>query len=140
MDLPQPDSPSKANVSPLLIVPRDPERAYDAAGRTLSYQDAHAEVARIAGMLKAAGYGHGHRIAVLLENRAENLLVKLACAELGVSWVPINPDYRPSEIAYLLQDSIADLALATAPRCEQMHKGIGESGRNVALVSFDESE
>ena len=125
--------------APLLIVPQDAERAYDAVGRTLSYGDAQAEINRLADMLEDAGYGHGHRIAVLLENRAENLLVKLACAARGISWVPINPDYRPSEIAYLLQDSNADLALATAPRAEQLRDGISASGRDIALVTFDDT-
>ena len=71
--------------APLLVVPSDPDRDYDKAGRILSYEQAQTEVARIAQMLKTAGYGHGHRIAVLLENRIENLLVKLACAIRGVS-------------------------------------------------------
>ncbi|MGI9422365.1 MAG: AMP-binding protein [Hyphomicrobiaceae bacterium] len=125
--------------APLLIVPRDPDRDYDATGRILSYEQAQSEVARIAQMLKAAGYGHGHRIAVLLENRIENLLVKLACAVRGVSWVPVNPDYRPAEIAYLLQDSGADLALTTAGREELMRAGLTESGRDTDLMMFDAS-
>ena len=125
--------------APLLIVPRDLDRDYDKAGRTLSYKQAQTEVDRIAQMLKTAGYGHGHRIAVLLENRIENLLVKLACALRGVSWVPVNPDYRAAEIAYLLQDSCADLALTTAGRMELMRSGVAESGRNIDLMMFDTS-
>ena len=123
--------------APLLIVPLDPERDYDATGRVLSYAQAQTEVRRIARMLETAGYGHGHRIAVLLENRIENLLVKLACAARGVSWVPVNPDYRPAEIAYLLQDSGADLALTTAGRLEQMRAGLTESGCAIDLMIFD---
>ena len=85
--------------NPFLMVPRDPDRSYDPDGRTISYGTAAAIVDRFAEMLVAAGYGYGHRIAVLLENRPENLLLKLACAATGVSWVPVNPDYRPAEIA-----------------------------------------
>lgn len=123
--------------APLLIVPRDPGRDYDATGRVLSYAQAQGKVDRIAQMLTAAGYGHGHRIAVMLENRIEHLLVKLACAVCGVSWVPVNPDYRPGEIAYLLQDSGADLALTTASRRELMRQGLAESGCKADLVTFD---
>ena len=112
----------------LLIVPRDSERDYDSDGREITYRGAGALIETLANELRAAGYGHGHRLAVLLENRPENLLVKLACASLGVSWVPVNPDYRPSEIAYLLQDSGADLAISTKARAEQMHAGISASG------------
>ena len=123
--------------APFLIVPSDPLRTYLPDGQTLSYEAAGGRIDDLASKLRDAGYGHGHRIAVLLENRPEILLVKLACAALGISWVPVNPDYRPAEIAYLLQDSHADLAIASPPRSEQMQAGIAESGRVVELVTVD---
>ncbi len=126
--------------NPLLIVPRDATRVYDPDGRELSYADVSAEVERICSDLSAAGYGHGHRIAVLLENRPETLLVKFACARLGISWVPVNPDYRPAEIAYLLQDSGADLAVASPPRADQLRDGISESGRDIRLTIYGEAD
>ncbi|MEM8975033.1 MAG: AMP-binding protein [Pseudomonadota bacterium] len=122
---------------PMLVVPPDPERGYDRDGRTISYAEAGKIVDRYAGILRDAGYGYGHRIAVLLENRPENLLIKLACAKLGISWVPVNPDYRPAEIAYLLQDSDAELAISTSGRAELMRDGISESGCEVPLEIFE---
>ncbi|MGI9426315.1 MAG: AMP-binding protein [Hyphomicrobiaceae bacterium] len=130
------DSVRRYASHPFLIVPRDPDRAYDRDGRMITFAEAGAAVDRYATLLSKAGYGYGHRIAVLLENRAENLLVKLACAKLGVSWVPVNPDYRPSEIAFLLRDSDAELAIATEARSELMAAGIRESGRSVPLSTF----
>ncbi len=122
---------------PMLVVPPDAERSYDAGGRTISYEEAGEIVDRYADILSDAGYGYGHRIAVLLENRPENLLIKLACAKLGVSWVPVNPDYRPAEIAYLLEDSDAELAISTSGRALLMRDGIAESGRDVPLEIFE---
>ena len=121
----------------MLVVPADPGRDYDPDGRTISYAAAGEIVDRYAERLRDAGYGYGHRIAVLLENRPENLLIKLACATLGVSWVPVNPDYRPAEIAYLLQDSDAELAISTRGRAELMRAGIAESGRDIPLEVFE---
>ena len=122
---------------PLLIVPRDPDRSYEPAGRTDTFAQVASLVDDFAAELAAAGYGHGHRIAVLLENRPENLIVKLACAARGVSWVPVNPDYRPAEIAYLLQDSGAVLAIVTDNAAELMRQGIAQSGTNVPLAVID---
>ncbi|MEM8862052.1 MAG: AMP-binding protein, partial [Chloroflexota bacterium] len=84
--------------------------------------------------LTSAGYGHGHRVALLLENQPEFVLVKLACNSLGISIVPINPDYRPAEIAYLLQDSDADLAIVLARRETQFDEGLIEAGRQMPVV------
>lgn len=131
------DAASQFGQAPMLVVPPDPGRTYDPGGRTISYSEAGEIIDRFAALFANAGYGYGHRIAVLLENRPENLLIKLACAKLGVSWVPVNPDYRPAEIAYLLQDSDAELAITTVDRAELMRQGIAESGRDVPLEVFE---
>lgn len=122
---------------PFLIVPADKERGYHPDGYEISYGDAAKVVDAWCARLESAGYGHGHRVAVLLENRPEMLLMKLALARLGISWVPVNPDYRPSELAYLLQDSGAALAIS-APNMEPlMRDGIVESGRDLPLVVME---
>jgi len=119
--------------NPLLMVPRDPERASDAEGCVVSYAEAGRLVAGYVSALREAGYGHGHRIAFLLENRPEMLLLKVACNMLGISWVPINPDYRAAETAHLLIDSNADLAVTVGARSGQLRDGIAASGRNIAV-------
>jgi len=128
--------------NPFLIVPRDPKRAYYPDGVTITFGDAGQMVADYVASLRRAGYGHGHRIAVLLENRPSVLLLKIAFNTLGVSWVPINPDYRPGEIAYLLDDSNADLIITVASHAANVKEGIAKSGaesrRKVPLVIFDE--
>jgi fatty-acyl-CoA synthase len=51
--------------------------------RRLSYGELHARTCRLANVLAAAGVGHGDRIALASENRAEVLEVLLAAARLG---------------------------------------------------------
>ena len=119
-----------------LVVPADAGRGYHPDGYAISFDGAAQVVAGWAERLTAAGYGHGHRVAVLLGNRPEMLLVKLALAARGISWVPVNPDYRPAEIAYLLQDSDAVLALAAPDLAELMAQGIAQSGRAVPLLEM----
>jgi crotonobetaine/carnitine-CoA ligase len=122
-----------------LQVPKNAERFYHPDGYVCSYTEAATAVAGMEAKLKAAGYGHGHRIAVLLENRPEMLLIKLALAKCGISWVPVNPDYRPAEVAYLLEDSAADLALVAPELAELMAAGVAESGLNVPTVEMTET-
>ena len=69
----------------MLDVPADAARTYDPDGRTISYLEAGQIIGRNAALLQEVGNGYGHRIAVLLENRPENLLFKLAFAKLGIS-------------------------------------------------------
>ena len=61
------------------------------------------------------------------------LLFKIACNQLGISWVPINPDYRPGEVAYLLTDAAADLAVCVIDRKDQLMAGVKASGRDVSV-------
>jgi acyl-CoA synthetase (AMP-forming)/AMP-acid ligase II len=87
---------------PFLAVPARSDRDYLPDGFEITYGAAAAEVDRLIAAYRAAGYGAGHRVATLLENRPEYVLHKLALNTLGVCCVPINPDYRAGEIAYLL--------------------------------------
>ena len=91
-----------------LAVPANPERAYDPQGTEISFSQAQATVAQLARTYAHAGYGVGHRIALLVENRPEHLLHKLAMNTLGVCCVPLNPDHRAREMAYVLDHARVD--------------------------------
>ena len=101
---------------PFLAVPAGTHRSYHQSGFEIDFAAAAREVRRLTEIYRAAGYGHGHRVAMLLDNRPEHFLHKLALNTLGVSCVPVNPDYRASEIAYLLDSSKVDLAIVSAER------------------------
>ena len=91
------------------------------------------------GRYRASGFGHGHRVAILLENRPEHFLHKLALNALGVSCVPINPDYSPAEAAYLLENSSADLAILIPDRLGQLEAAMAESSHKCPLAVVDGS-
>ncbi len=120
-----------------LMVPSDSERSYHPLGYQITYQAASNTVQQIKNLLSTAGYGHGHRIAILLENRPEFVFVKLACNSLGISIVPINPDYRPAEIAYLLQDSLSNLVIYLDLKKELIVTSLAESGLHIPSISLD---
>ncbi|MFM7273869.1 MAG: AMP-binding protein, partial [Gammaproteobacteria bacterium] len=53
----------------------------------------------------AAGYGHGHRVALMLGNRPAFFAHWLALNALGASVVPVNAEQLPAEIAWQLEHS-----------------------------------
>jgi crotonobetaine/carnitine-CoA ligase len=112
---------------PFLIVPADAHRAYLPTGFEISYRDAAACVASLAATYRQAGYGLGHRVATLLENRPDYVFHKLALNSLGVCCVPINPDYRAGEIAYLLDHSTPDLILVLASHDAKVTEALAQS-------------
>src|SRR5438445_10199892 len=99
-----------------LVVPPAPGRAYHPDGVELTYARTRAEVVRMRELYAAAGYGHGHRVALLLENRPEFFFHYLALNSLGCGIVPVNPDYRHDEMLYQMDHSEADLAVVVGRR------------------------
>lgn len=120
-----------------LCMAKDADRAYWPEGYSLTYAKAGRAVMAFRQSLAQAGYGHGHRIACLLSNRPEMMLLKLAMNGLGISWVPINPDYRPAEMAYVLGDSMSDLVIAGPEHRDLAQAAIAEDGRRAPLMLFD---
>ena len=125
--------------NPFLITPRDSERPYDPDGRTLTYAETAVQVSHWVTALATAGYGHGHRIAIMVDNHPIHLILKLALNTLGISCVPINPDYRSAEIAYLLQDSAVEAAVIAPWRQTQFEAGLHESGKTTPFILYNQS-
>ncbi|MEM1045760.1 MAG: AMP-binding protein [Pseudomonadota bacterium] len=97
-----------------LKVPARAGRAYHPTGFMLTYGAAFDRVTDLIGRYRAAGYGPGHRVALMLDNRPEHFLHQIALNGLGVGQVPVNPDYLAHELAYLLSHSEVDLAVCHA--------------------------
>ena len=110
-----------------LVVPAGEGRSYRSDGLEITYAEANGEVERLMSVYALAGYGLGHRVALLLENRPEHLLHRLALNALGISCVPINPDYRPAEIAYLVDHSEPELILTLRARTLQIRDALAQS-------------
>jgi crotonobetaine/carnitine-CoA ligase len=118
-----------------LIVPHRADRDWYPDGVEYSYGAALTEVNRLREAYAAGGYGHGHRVSILLENRPEFFFHYLALNSLGVCIVPINPDYRHNEVAYLLDHSEADLAVVLPHRAADVAKSAAERAKPLAVVN-----
>ncbi len=108
----------------LLAVPANASRAYLPQGEELSYAHVLQEVTGLAQRYRRAGYGLGHRVALSLESRPEHLLHKLALNSIGACCVPINPDYRASEISWLVGHAKPDLVVTLAHREPQIAEAV----------------
>ena len=76
-----------------------------------SYRESLQQIREIAARYRTQGYGAGHRVALLLPSGPDFLLHFLALNSLGASIVPLNPEYREAERAYILGHSEAGLVL-----------------------------
>jgi len=101
---------------PLIVVPENPERDYHPRGVEISYGEVASAVEVLANAYTAAGYGLGHRVGLFLDNRPEHFLHKLALNTIGACCVPINPDYRAAELAYLIDHAKLDLVVVLPSR------------------------
>jgi acyl-CoA synthetase (AMP-forming)/AMP-acid ligase II len=123
---------------PFLATPAGAHRSYHRHGYEIDFATAAREVRQLCEIYHSHGFGHGHRVAMLLDNRPEHFLHKLALNTLGISCVPINPDYRTNEIAYLLEHSEVDLAIVSGERREQLVAGMNASSHQAPIRPFDD--
>src|SRR5688572_19915518 len=77
----------------------------------LNYGQTLERIHDAANRYRARGYEAGHRVALQLETRPEFLLHFLALNSLGISVLPLNPDYRAAELEYVLAHSEASAVI-----------------------------
>ena len=95
------DSAARHGAQPFLCILPETAEAYGIAAGELAYGAAAEAIETLRAAYARAGYGHGHRAGLLLENRPAFFLHWFALNALGVSVVPINPDLRAAELEYL---------------------------------------
>ena len=126
-----------ASQHPFLCAPPAPGRAYHPDGIEFTYEQTLEASLALREIYGSAGYGHGHRVALLLENRPEFFFHFLALNALGASIVPVNPDYRHDELLYLLEHSEADLAVVTRARVADLELVARERAKPLPVVAAE---
>ncbi len=82
---------------------------------TRTWAELDERVNRLANGLRSLGLGDGDTLVIVTGNRCEWFEVTLACAHIGVTFVPVNWHWVADEIAYVLGDSGA-IAVVTDDR------------------------
>ncbi|MDF2808980.1 MAG: hypothetical protein K0S56_11 [Microvirga sp.] len=99
-----------------LSAPASAHLSYALGGFCITYGEADREVAALLSQYRAAGYGHGATVALLLENRPAFFWHWLALNALGVAILPINPDLRADDLSYQFSVAEPDLVVTLAER------------------------
>jgi acyl-CoA synthetase (AMP-forming)/AMP-acid ligase II len=112
---------------PAIVVP---------GGIRLTYAELREQVARTADRLAQLGLDRGDRIALVLPNSAETIVLFLAAATVGTA-APLNHAYKEDEFRFYLDD-IAATALVVGPRQGEAARRALPSGARLIEASFDE--
>ncbi|AZF42326.1 Non-ribosomal peptide synthetase [Pseudomonas sp. R1-43-08] len=84
------------------------------AAQALSYAQLNARANRLAHRLIQAGVAPDVLVGVAMERSIEMVVALLAVLKAGGAYVPLDPDYPRERLAYMLQDSQAQLLLTQA--------------------------
>jgi len=114
-------------------------QTYGIAEGTIRWDDAAATVEALRTAYAQAGYGHGHRVGLLLENRPAFLFHWFALNALGVSVVPINAEMRAAELEYLIGHSEIGLAITLPERAADLRAAAQRAGIAFEAVPTDDS-
>ncbi|MGX9691127.1 AMP-binding protein [Achromobacter anxifer] len=133
------DTAARYGAQPFLCILPETAQAYGIAAGELSYGQAAEAIETLRAAYARAGYGHGHRAGLLLENRPAFFLHWFALNALGVSVVPINPDLRAAELEYLTGHSEIALAVALPERHADLLAAAQRAGRELRVMGPDDA-
>jgi crotonobetaine/carnitine-CoA ligase len=119
------------------VVPAMPKRPYHPDGVTFTWKQTWDEVQKRIAWYREGGYGPGHRVAILFDQRPEFVFHHFALNALGCTVAPISPDYRLDEIAYLLEHSEAVVALAIESRLDDVRAAATSFSPSPPVLLFD---
>jgi crotonobetaine/carnitine-CoA ligase len=112
--------------------------SYAPDGLEWTYDEVMQRVAPLAESYRQAGYGLGHRVALLVENRPDYFVHLLALNAVGASVVPVNPDHRHAELLYQMRHSGVVLAVALRHHVERLTAVADELPGQFAVITADE--
>jgi acyl-coenzyme A synthetase/AMP-(fatty) acid ligase len=123
---------------PFLHIPAVSAAGYFDGDVDLSYGEAREQIERLKQQYSDRGYGPGHRVAILLENRAAFFLHWIALNGLGVSVVPVNGEMTPEEQAYIMEHSDACIAVSVEERAEDLRSAAALMSQAIPVIAESE--
>jgi acyl-CoA ligase (AMP-forming) (exosortase A-associated) len=87
---------------------------------TLSYAELGRLVGAAAAGLRRLGVRRGDRVIVCLEKRIETAVAMLAVSAAGAVLVPVNPAFKPGQVAYVAADCAARLLITSVERSRSL--------------------
>lgn len=131
---------AKLPYADFLHIPALAAAAYSPAPITLQYGEAAERIQTLARQYTNSGLRPGHRVALLLDNRVEFFVHWLALNAIAVSVVPLNPEGSSADIAHVLNDSGAVMAVALAERRPLLEEATAELPVHVVGMAVPKSQ
>jgi acyl-CoA synthetase (AMP-forming)/AMP-acid ligase II len=119
-------------------VPAMAGRSYHPHGKEYTWAETLALVEEYKAIYARSGYGYGHRIAFLFNQRPRFLFHYFALNALGCSVVLLNPDYRRDEIGFVIEHSEACLAVTIESRLQDLEAVSRRLGRPLPVVTLED--
>lgn len=132
------DTASRRPDGPFLNVLEETAGIYGLDAGEISYGVMLRKVEAWQERFRRSGYGEGHRVGLLLQNRPVFLEIWFALNGLGVSVVPINPDLRLSELEYIVTHSEMNAALILPERWGEAATAARNGGRPIPVATADD--
>ncbi len=95
-------------------------------GQTLTYAELNARANQLAHALRSRDIGPGVKVALCLERSPELIVGLLGIVKAGGAYVPLDPDQPLERLAFLLEDSGAQLVLTQAALLGRLPGGAGQ--------------
>ncbi len=89
-----------------------------------SYQEILARVYKAANIIQETGTRPGDRVAIHLNKSIEEVVAIMACSQLGLLFVNINPLLKEKQIFYILKHSGARVFITTQNRARRLKRKI----------------
>jgi 2-aminobenzoate-CoA ligase len=103
-------------------------------GRTITYAALQQSVNRIGNGLRAIGVQPGDRVLLRIPNRPEFAACWLAIQKIGAVGVATMPMLRDRELAYMLDDAGAKVAIVAADLRPELDAAIAQLNRDIPVV------
>nr|WP_318779516.1 AMP-binding protein [Psychrobacter sp. FME13] len=113
----------------ILVTPPD-KTALIFADQSISYHEVGHHVAAIMATFRQQGIRAGSVVAICLHKSPEHVYTTIACALMGIVWLPVDIQAPRSRIDYLLTNSRADFAVSQGPLSPL-------SGIQITIINID---
>ena len=89
----------------------------------LTYEELNERSNRLAHYLRSQGVGADAVVGILLERSLEMVVSSLAVLKAGAAYLPLDPDYPPQRIRFMVEDSGLKVVLTNQRHGELLHGG-----------------